>query len=89
MNNTGKNLSNDKSLEVNVVISQKKWVAQFLTRKMTGNGMNENPENWQCDMLSTLIRSHSFDQLPACSSWEKVHFCLSRCSGIIFQLGIM
>jgi hypothetical protein len=38
-------LSNDKSLEVNVVISQKKLVAQFLTGKMTGNGMNENPEN--------------------------------------------
>ena len=31
-----KKLSNDKSLEVNVAISQK---------KMTGNGMNENPEN--------------------------------------------
>ena len=26
-------VSNDKNLEVNVVISQKKWVAQFLTRK--------------------------------------------------------
>ena len=43
---------------------------------------------WNSTMLSTLIRSHSFDQLPACSSCEKVHFCLSRCSGIIFQLGI-
>ena len=45
INNAGQNLSNDKSLEVNVVISQKKWVAQFLTRKMTWIGMNKNPEN--------------------------------------------
>jgi hypothetical protein len=40
-----KKLSNDKSLEVYVTISQKKLVAQFLTRKMTRNRMNENPEN--------------------------------------------
>ena len=27
---------------------RKNLVAQFLTRKMTRNRMNENPENWQC-----------------------------------------
>ena len=43
-----KNLSNDKSLEVNVAISRKKCVALFLTRKMTGNRVNPKPENWQC-----------------------------------------
>ena len=32
---------------MNVAISQKSCVAQILTRKMTGNGMNQNPENWQ------------------------------------------
>ena len=35
-----RNLSNDKGLEVNVEISQKK-----LRTNMAGNGMNENPEN--------------------------------------------
>ena len=41
-----RNLSNDKGLEVNVTISQKKKIElQNLTRKMTGNGMNKNPEN--------------------------------------------
>ena len=45
-----KNLSNDKSLEVNIVISRKIWVALVLNWKMTENGMNENPENWQCDI---------------------------------------
>ena len=39
-----KKLSNDKSLEVYVTISQKK-ISQFLTRKMTRNRMNQNPEN--------------------------------------------
>ena len=40
-----KNQSTDKSLELYVTISQKNLVAQFLTRKMTRNRMNENPEN--------------------------------------------
>ena len=40
-----RNLSNYKGLEVNVTISHKKIELQNLTRKMTGNGMNENPEN--------------------------------------------
>ena len=39
-----KKLSNDKSLEVYVTISQKNFVAE-LKRKMTGNKMKENPEN--------------------------------------------
>ena len=39
-------MSNDKSLEVYVAISQKKnLVAQVLTRKMARNRMNENSEN--------------------------------------------
>ena len=54
-----KDLSNDKSLEVNVAISQQNWVTQFLTRKMTGNGMNKNPENWQCEVLSQYSQSES------------------------------
>ena len=40
-----KNLSNDNSLEVYVVVSQKNLSC---TRKLTENRMNENPENWQC-----------------------------------------
>ena len=52
----GKNLSNDKSLEVNVAISQKK-LSWFLKRKMTGNGMNKNPENWQ----SALYTVHTME----------------------------
>ena len=44
-----KKLSNDKSLEGNVVISRKKnCVARFLTRtslKMTGNRVNQKPQN--------------------------------------------
>ena len=43
---------------------------------------------WNSKILSTLIWSHLFDHLSSCSSCEKGHFCLSRCSGIIFQLGI-
>ena len=27
--------------------TKKNSIAQILTRKMTGNGMNQNPENWQ------------------------------------------
>lgn len=49
----GKNLLNDESLEVYIAISQKKMREnmQFsvLTRKMTGNGMNQNPVNLQCE----------------------------------------
>ena len=26
-----------------------------MTRKMTGNGMNENPENWQCALQSSAL----------------------------------
>ena len=47
-----------------------------------------NCKSWNSTILSTLIWSHLFDQLPALFSCEKSHFCLSRCSGIIFQLGI-
>ena len=52
----GKNLSNDKSLKVNVAISQKK-LSWFLKRKMMGNGMNKNPENWQ----SALYTVHTME----------------------------
>ena len=49
-------------------------------------------KHWNSTILSTLIWSHSFAQLPARSLCDKVHFCLSyvgtRCSGIIFELGI-
>ena len=37
-----------------------KWVAQFLTGKMTGNGMNENPENWQCARTLKIFHFHLF-----------------------------
>jgi hypothetical protein len=37
--------SNGKALEVNVVISQKSLSCTILTRRITRNGVNENPEN--------------------------------------------
>ena len=40
-----KNLSNDKSLEVHVAISRKKFSCIIFGKKMTRNRMNENPEN--------------------------------------------
>ena len=45
-------------------------------------------KDWNSTILSTLIWSHSFAQLPARSSSEKVHFCLSYVGTIIFELGI-
>ena len=52
-----RNLSNDKGLEVNVEISQKK-----LRTNMAGNGMNENPENWLCGrgVSSTSVNVNQF-----------------------------
>ena len=45
-------MSNDKILELILAISRK--IAWFFVRKMTKNGMNENPENWHCVITSCL-----------------------------------
>ena len=45
---------------------RKKWVAQFLTTKMTGNGMNKNPENWQCETSSPQTAHFNFNDDSGC-----------------------
>ena len=59
-----KKLSNNKSLGVNFSISQKKLRVSMeisvVTRKMTGNGMNQNLVNLQCGYASSSSRLHCF-----------------------------
>ena len=41
---------NDRILEVNVAILRKKFHGMNFDKKKTKNGMNEKPENWQCEV---------------------------------------
>ena len=55
-----------KSRSVCYDFTKKNLVAQFLTRKMTRNRVNESSENWQCDNR----------EKDACENFRRLYFYL-------------
>ena len=70
-------MSNDKSLEVNVVISRKRLSYTIFDLKNDRKQKNENPENWQCAYAAFALHLFYMTQLSTGLDFNLRHYGIS------------